>query len=82
MPLNRSARLSPRATPAPRRGRPAHPSCRGGVSSLLRVAQPPAQRLPTRQDVADWADPAGGVLMPVTGPLGDFRFQTSQSAEL
>ena len=69
MPLNRYARPLFPTHPVPRRARPPHPTCRGGASSLLRLAQPAAQRLPTALDLSGWA----GMLMPVTGPLGEFR---------
>ncbi len=34
--------------------RPARPHCRGGASSLLRLAQPAAPRLPAPLDLTDW----------------------------
>ena len=67
MPLTRSAK-----TVTPRRLRPANPSCRGGASSVLRLAQPAAARLPSGLDLSDWMSRAASVLMPVTGPLADF----------
>ena len=51
------------------RMRPAGPHCRGGASSVLRLAQPLAPRLPNALDLAGWASRAGDVLMQVTGPL-------------
>ena len=75
MPLNRSSRT---AFSTPRRPRPATPSCRGGASSVLRLAQPIAQRLPTTLDLADWASRATSVLLPVTGP--HFDIATSRTA--
>ena len=63
MPLNRSVNSF-----APRRPRPATPRCRGGASSVLRLAQPIASRLPTALDLSDWMSHAASVLMPVTGP--------------
>jgi hypothetical protein len=54
-------------SPAVRRGRPASPSCRGGASSLLRLAQTEAKRLPGTADLAEWASRAAAVLLPVTG---------------
>ena len=72
MPLNRSSARKPPVT-APRRSlRPAAPRCRGGASSLLRLAQPAAPRLPTTLDLSDWASHAASVLMPVTGPVSEF----------
>ena len=70
MPLNRTAKAS---SPALRRVRPASPSCRGGASSVLRLAQPAAKRLPTALDLSDWMSHAASVLMPVTGPLASFN---------
>ena len=67
MPLNHSLKSVP-----PRRARPAHPSCRGGASSVLRLTAPTAKRLPTTLDLSDWMSRAASVLMPVTGPHGDF----------
>jgi hypothetical protein len=68
MPSNRFAR----SVPAPRRLRPANPSCRGGASSLLRLTQPVSGRLPTAPDLTEWMNHAAAVLMPVTGPLAAF----------
>jgi hypothetical protein len=45
MPLTRTVK-----SVTPRRLRPANPSCRGGVSSVLRLTQPTATRLPTTLD--------------------------------
>ena len=67
MPLNRTARSS--STQAPRRSRPTTPSCRGGASSVLRLPQASAQRLPSAPALSDWMSHAASVLMPVTGPL-------------
>jgi hypothetical protein len=72
MPLNRSAKSL-----SPRRLRPANPSCRGGASSVLRLSQPAAQRLPTALDLSDWMSRAASVLMPVTGPLAEFNSQAA-----
>ncbi len=72
MPLNRSAKSM-----SPRRLRPANPSCRGGASSVLRLSQPAAQRLPTALDLSDWMSRAASVLMPVTGPLTEFNSHAS-----
>jgi hypothetical protein len=75
MPLNRTAsKASPSAL---RCARPANPSCRGGASSVLRLAQPAAQRLPTTLDLSDWMSHAASVLMPVTGPLTDLKLRSS-----
>jgi hypothetical protein len=68
MPLNRSSRT---AHSTPRRLRPVNPSCRGGVSSVLRLAQPGAQRLPNTLDLSDWVSRAASVVLPVTGPHFD-----------
>ena len=56
MPLTRSAKTFV-ITHAPSRLRPLRPitpNCRGGASSLLRLAPPGAQRLPTTLDLSDW----------------------------
>lgn len=45
---------------APRLNRPARPHCRGGASSLLRLSQAAAPRLPTPAEVADWMTRAAG----------------------
>ncbi len=74
MPLNRNAKPVP-----PRRLRPANPSCRGGASSLLRLTQPAATRLPSALDLSDWMSHAASVLMPVTGPHVDFTAQSCAS---
>lgn len=67
MPLNRNTRTHSLA--APRRGRPANPSCRGGASSMLRLTQTASQRLPSAPALSDWINHATAVLLPVTGPL-------------
>jgi hypothetical protein len=67
MPLNRTARST--STQTHRRLRPANPSCRGGASSVLRLTQATAQRLPSAPELSDWISHAASVLMPVTGPL-------------
>jgi len=64
MPLTRSAR-----TASPRRLRPVTPNCRGGASSLLRLTQPAAPRLPSAFELTDWASRAAQAVLPVTGPL-------------
>ncbi len=55
-----------------RRARPAGPSCRGGASSLLRLAQPASPRLPTPLALSGWMSRAADVLLPVTGLHGHF----------
>ena len=67
MPLNRSQKST-----APRRVRPAHLNCRGGASSVLRLAGPGGQRLPTPLDLSDWVSRAASVVLPVTGPHFEF----------
>jgi hypothetical protein len=52
---------APRQSSA-RRGRPAGPHCRGGASSVLRLSQVGAPRLPTAQDLAGWIQRAGSAL--------------------
>ena len=69
MPLTRFAKT---AFATPRRQRPVNPSCRGGASSVLRLAQPGAQRLPNTLDLSDWMSRAASVLLPVTGPHAGF----------
>ena len=46
---------------SPKLNRPARPHCRGGASSLLRLAQPSAPRLPTPLDLTDWISRAAAV---------------------
>jgi hypothetical protein len=58
MPLIRS-----QAAPATRRNRPAGPHCRGGASSLLRLANPAAPRLPKGPDLAGWVSRAAASLL-------------------
>jgi hypothetical protein len=77
MPLNRSTKTV--AAPASRRTRPANPRCRGGASSVLRLTQPAARRLPTTLDLTDWMSHAASVLLPVTGPLGEFQAQAHRA---
>lgn len=57
MPLIRS-----QTAPATRRNRPAGPHCRGGVSSLLRLANPAAPRLPKAPDLSGWMSRAAASL--------------------
>ena len=75
MPLTRTLK-----SVTPRRLRPVNPSCRGGASSVLRLTQPTATRLPTTLDLSDWMSHAASVLMPVTGPHFDFGARSSASA--
>lgn len=70
MPLTRTVK-----SVTPRRLRPANPSCRGGASSVLRLTQPTATRLPTSLALSDWMSHAASVLMPVTGPHFEFASQ-------
>ena len=72
MPLNRTVK-----SVTLRRLRPANPSCRGGASSVLRLTQPTASRLPTALDLSEWMSHAASVLMPVTGPHFDFGARRS-----
>jgi hypothetical protein len=62
MPLNRQHIVQ-----SSRRGRPSSPSCRGGASSLLRLAQPANPRLPTAVDLSGWMHRAARVLGPSVG---------------
>ena len=55
-----------------RRARPTGPSCRSGASSLLRLAQPTAARLPTAMDLSGWVGRAASIFLPVTGPIAAF----------
>jgi hypothetical protein len=58
MPLIRS-----QPAPASRRHRPAGPHCRGGASSLLRLANPAAPRLPKAPELSDWIQRAATRLL-------------------
>ena len=52
------------------RARPVGPRCRGGASSLLRLAQPGWRRLPSAVELGGWMHRAASMLtppMPVTG---------------
>ena len=62
--------LTPRLRPAagPRQTRRAAPSCRGGASSLLRLSQPSAPRLPSTSDVLGWVSRAASALRLPTAP--------------
>jgi hypothetical protein len=55
--------LTPRLRPVgPRVARRAAPRCRGGASSLLRLTQPSAPRLPSTLDIGGWVSRAAGAL--------------------
>ena len=58
MPLIRS-----QTAPATRRNRPAGPHCRGGASSLLRLANPTTPRLPKVPDLSGWISRAATSLL-------------------
>jgi len=58
MPLTRSP-----SAPTPRRHRPAGPHCRGGASSLLRLSNAAAPRLPKAPDLAGWIQRAASSLL-------------------
>jgi hypothetical protein len=60
MPLTRSPQVSPSSKTRP--GRPASPHCRGGASSVLRLAQPAAPRLPQPVALSGWMQRAAGAL--------------------
>jgi hypothetical protein len=73
MPLTSRLRqsLSPSQRP-PRRGTP---SCRGGASSLLRLAQPVTARLPSAIDLSGWISRAAGALQrPAAPPFAQSEF--------
>jgi len=56
--------LTPRLRSATgaRQNRRATPTCRGGASSLLRLSQPAAPRLPSASDVMGWVSRAASAL--------------------
>lgn len=56
------------ATEAARQPRRAAPRCRGGVSSLLRLAQPAQPRLPTPASLGHWMNRASKALQPAALP--------------
>jgi hypothetical protein len=62
--------FTPRLRPAPaaRPARKAAPSCRGGASSLLRLSQPGASRLPSTLDLGGWISRAAQALKVPTVP--------------
>lgn len=64
MPIHPRLRI---AGSGPRHNRRAAPSCRGGASSLLRLASPGDRRLPSAGELAGWMNRDASVLMPVTG---------------
>ncbi len=75
--LSLSFRVRPAAA-GPRHARRVAPSCRGGVSSLLRLAQPAAPRLPSTLDLGDWVSRAAGVLkFPVAAAFAPSEFNAS-----
>lgn len=57
-----------RPTIGARQPRRAAPSCRGGASSLLRLAQPSAPRLPTALTLGAWVSRAAQALKLPTVP--------------
>ena len=57
-----------RAAQAPHQTRRAAPSCRGGASSLLRLSQPGAFRLPSTLDIGGWISRATQALKLPTVP--------------
>jgi hypothetical protein len=67
MPLIRS-----QTAPATRRNRPAGPHCRGGASSLLRLANPAAPRLPKSANLSDWISRAATRLLGAADPTPAF----------
>jgi len=62
--------LTPRLRPStgPRLARRSAPSCRGGASSLLRLAQPSAPRLPSTLDLGGWVSRAVSALKLPSAP--------------
>ena len=74
MPLTRSP-----AAPVTRRLRPAGPHCRGGASSLLRLANPATLRLPKAPDLAGWVERAASML---GIGMGAERFPAFAASEL
>jgi len=62
--------LTPRPRPftGPRQPKRAAPSCRGGASSLLRLSQPGASRLPSTLDLGGWISRAAQALKFPTVP--------------
>jgi hypothetical protein len=68
----------PRNSTARRTLRPTGPSCRGGASSLLRLAQPLSGRLPSSVDVGEWVSRAASALLPVSAAAAPNHFAPSQ----
>ena len=64
-----------RPIPAARQTRLAAPRCRGGESSLLRLAQPAAPRLPSGQDISDWVMRAAHALKPALPGFAPSEFK-------
>ena len=58
MPLNRS-----QTAVATRRSRPAGPHCRGGASSVLRLANPTAPRSAKAPDLSGWISRAAATML-------------------
>ena len=67
MPIRSRLRAALSGLRHPHHPRRAAPSCRGGASSVLRVAPPGDRRLPTADELFGWMNQDAGVLMPVTG---------------
>jgi len=63
-----TSRLRP-ANAATRHARKLAPRCRGGASSLLRLAQPAAPRLPSTFDLSEWIGRAASVLQVPTASV-------------
>jgi hypothetical protein len=71
--------LMPRLRPSLglRTARRAAPSCRGGASSLLRLAQTSAPRLPSATDLGGWLSRAAGALkLPAVPSFAPSEFTT------
>lgn len=66
-----------RSNAASRRLRPAGPHCRGGASSLLRLSNPTAPRLPKGSDLSEWVSKAAKRLL---GGQGDRLTEFAASA--
>jgi hypothetical protein len=66
--------LTPRTRPISvqaRNARRGAPSCRGGASSLLRLSQPAATRLPSGEELSGWIERAARVFTPAAFASGD-----------
>ena len=50
------------------RPRPPGPSCRGGASSVLRLAQPAGSLALRPLNLSDWLSRTADMVLPVTGP--------------